>query len=149
MRYSIHIDAGYLYAALATRTTGSSNRAANKVNETGLVKALIAMATADADMRLLRVLWYDAAKDGVPDKHQRKIGMIDSVKLRMGRINPYGEQKGVDLRLGLDLVSLGVNRAVEVAYVVSGDDDLTEAVTDAQELGVQVKVISVPGIDGR
>lgn len=67
----------------------------------------------------------------------------------MGRVNPYGEQKGVDLRLGLDLVSYGVNRAVEVAYLLSGDDDITEAVIDAQDLGVQVKLITVPTADGQ
>ena len=55
---------------------------------------LITMATADADMRLLRVLWYDAAKGGVPDKHQRKVGMIDSGKLRMRRINPVRRAEG-------------------------------------------------------
>lgn len=74
--------------------------------------------------------------------------MIDNVKLRMGRISISGEQKGVDLRLGLDLMSMGSTRAVEVAYVISGDDDLTEAVTDAQDLGQQIKVIAVPGADG-
>lgn len=144
MRFSIHIDAGYLYAALATRTTGSSNRAAIKLDEASFISGLVELARADAELRLLRVLWYDAAKDGLPDSHQRKIGLINSVKLRMGRINTFGEQKGVDLRLGLDLVSVAVNRAVDVAYVVSGDDDLTEAVTDAQDLGLQVKLISVP-----
>ena len=149
LRFSIHVDAGYLYAALATRLTGSANRAAVAVDVEALIKGLIEMATVDARLRLLRVLWYDAAKNGIPDTAQRRIGVIDSVKLRMGRINPYGDQKGVDLRLGLDLVSLGVNRAAEVAYLVSGDDDLTEAVTDAQDLGLQVKLIVVPGLDGR
>lgn len=149
MRCSIHVDAGYLYAALATRLTGSANRAAVDVDVQALIEGLIQMATVDAQLRLLRVLWYDAAKNGIPDAAQRRIGLIDSVKLRMGRINPYGDQKGVDLRLGLDLVSLGVNRAAEVAYLVSGDDDLTEAVTDAQDLGLQVKLIVVPGLDGR
>ncbi len=148
MRCSIHIDAGYLYSALATRLTGSANRAAINVDEPALVQALVEIATADSGMRLLRVLWYDAAKDGIPNPYQRRIGLINSVKLRMGRINPYGEQKGVDLRLGLDLVSLGVNSAAEVAYLVSGDDDLTEAVSDAQDLGLQVKLIVVPGLGG-
>ena len=149
MRCSIHIDAGYLYGALATRTTGSANRAAIKVIESALITELVAAATADSGLRLLRVLWYDAARDGIPDQHQKRIGLVDSVKLRMGRINPYGEQKGVDLRLGLDLVNLGVSRAAEVAYVISGDDDLTEAVEDAQNLGVQVKLMAVPDANGR
>lgn len=149
MRCTVHVDAGYLYAALATRLTGSANRAAITVDEQALVKQLIDLATGDSGMRILRVLWYDAAKNGIPDPHQRQIGLIDSVKLRMGRINTFGEQKGVDLRLGLDLVSLGHNRAAEVAYLISGDDDLTEAVTDAQDLGLQVKLLTIPAGDGR
>ena len=149
MRCTIHVDAGYLYAALATRLTGSANRAAITVDEQSLVRQLIELSTSDSGMRILRVLWYDAAKNGVPDPYQRQIGLIESVKLRMGRINTFGEQKGVDLRLGLDLVSLGHNRAAEVAYLISGDDDLTEAVTDAQDLGLQVKLLTIPAGDGR
>ena len=149
MRCTVHVDAGYLYAALATRVTGSANRAAITVDEQALVQQLIELVTSDSGMRILRVLWYDAAKNGVPDPYQRQIGLIDSVKLRMGRINTFGEQKGVDLRLGLDLVSLGHNRAAEVAYLISGDDDLTEAVTDAQDLGLQVKLLTIPAGDGR
>jgi hypothetical protein len=149
MRCTVHVDAGYLYAALATRVTGSANRAAITVNEPALVQQLIQLATADSGVRILRILWYDAAKNGIPDPHQRQIGLINSVKLRMGRINAFGEQKGVDLRLGLDLVSLGHNRAAEVAYLISGDDDLTEAVTDAQDLGLQDKLLTIPAGDGR
>lgn len=61
MRFSIHIDAGYLYAALATRETGSSNRAAIRVDEAKLIHALVELAAQDSGMRPLRVLWYDAA----------------------------------------------------------------------------------------
>ena len=146
MRFSVHVDAGYLYAALATHLTGSANRAAIKADEAGLIRELVQKLSAPSDA-LLRVLWYDAAKDGQPDYDQRRIGRLDGVKLRMGRINQFGDQKGVDLRLGLDLVSMAVNRAVQVAYVVSGDDDLSEAVSDAQDLGLQVKLIAVPQPD--
>lgn len=148
LRFSVHVDAGYLYASLATLITGLSNRAAVIVDEPALIKGLISIARADTPETLLRVLWYDAGRDGLPDGRQRTIGMIDNVKLRMGRISISGEQKGVDLRLGLDLMSMDSTRAVDVAYVISGDDDLTEAVTDAQDLGLQIKVIAVPGADG-
>lgn len=144
MRCTVHVDAGYLYSALATRSTGSSNRAAVSVNEQALIAHLIELATSDSGLRILRVLWYDAARNGIPDPHQRQIGMVDNVKLRMGRLNTFGDQKGVDLRLGLDLVSLGHNRAAEVSYLLSGDDDLTEAVTDAQDLGLQIKLLTIP-----
>lgn len=148
MRFSIHVDAGYLYGALATRETGSSNRDAIEVDDAALIGDLKLLAAEDSGASLLRVLWYDAARNGLPDQAQRRIGMLPGVKLRMGRINPFGEQKGVDLRLGLDLMSMSITRAVEVAYVISGDDDLTEAVTDAQDQGLQVKLITVPAVTG-
>lgn len=148
MRFSIHIDAGYLYGALATRESGSSNRDAIDVDEAALLGDLVELAVQDSGASLLRVLWYDAGRNGLPDAAQRRIGMLPGVKLRMGRINPFGEQKGVDLRLGLDLMSMSITRAVGVAYVISGDDDLTEAVTDAQDQGLQVKLITVPTAAG-
>ncbi|MCQ9387465.1 NYN domain-containing protein [Brevibacterium sp. 50QC2O2] len=147
MRYAILVDAGYFYSGLATNITGSSNRAAVKVHESYLIQKLVEQAHFDCGGELLRVTWYDGAKDGIPDHHQQHIGQLPGVKLRMGRINPYGEQKGVDLRLGLDLVSMAVNRTVQTAYIVSGDDDLSEAVEDAQDLGLQVKVIGIPKPD--
>ncbi len=98
VRFSIHVDAGYLYGALATRETGSSNRDAITVDEAVLIRDLV-QAADDSGATLLRVLWYDAGRNG------------------------------------LDLRSMSITRAVEVAYVISGDDDLTEAVTDAQDQG--------------
>ena len=144
MRYAVLVDAGYFYAALATRISGSSYRGAVKVNEEQFIARLLEQVEAECGANLLRILWYDGGKDGIPDSDQRRIGNLDGVKLRMGRINTYGEQKGVDLRLGLDLVLMAVNRTVEFAYVISGDDDLTEAVEDAQQLGLRVKVLAVP-----
>jgi hypothetical protein len=55
-----------------------------------------------------------------------------------------GQQKGVDLRIGLDLVTHARNGAADVFILVSGDDDLTEAVEEAQVHGVQVILLAVP-----
>ena len=66
------------------------------------------------------------------------------MKLRLGRRSLSGEQKGVDLRIGLDLAAHGRSRVVDVMYLVSGDDDLTEAVEEAQNHGVRVQLIVVP-----
>lgn len=45
--------------------------------------------------------------------------------------------------------ALGHNRSAEVAYLISGGDDLTEAVTDAQDLGLHVKLLKIPAGDSR
>jgi hypothetical protein len=57
--------------------------------------------------------------------------------------------KGVDLRIGLDLVAHARNAASDVFFLVSGDDDLTEAVEEAQVHGVQVVVLAVPTDQGK
>ena len=99
-----------------------------------LIDAVIAQVEGDSDLPLLRLNWYDsgAGRGGVADHRQQQIGMLPRVKLRLGRLNPLGEQKGVDIRIGLDLVAHARNQAVDQMYLVTGDDDLTEAVEEAQ-----------------
>jgi hypothetical protein len=98
---------------------------------------------------VLRAHWYDSARNGVPDAQQERIGELPRVKLRLGRFGMDGQQKGVDLRIGLDLVAHARNGAADMFFLVSGDDDLTEAVEEAQVHGVQVIVLAVPTSDGK
>lgn len=148
---ALYIDAGYLLAGAATRLTGTSLRGGVTVDHAMLVDRLVTQVREISGLELLRVHWYDsgARPGGVPDEEQDAIGMLPRVKIRLGRRSYSGEQKGVDLRIGLDLVNHARNRAVDVAYLVSGDDDLTEAVEEAQGLGVQVIVLAVPNAMGR
>lgn len=53
-------------------------------------------------------------------------------------------RRGIDLRIGLDMVGHARNSAAEVMFLVSGDDDLSEAVEEAQAQGVQVMILGVP-----
>lgn len=148
---AIYVDVGYLLAAAATRVTGTSLRRGVEVDHADLIRGLIERAEDDCGLPLLRVNWYDsgARPGGMPDFIQDSIGLLPRVKLRLGRLSHAGEQKGVDLRIGLDLATHGRNRVVDVIYLVSGDDDLTEAVEEAQGHGVQVILLAVPGQDGR
>jgi uncharacterized LabA/DUF88 family protein len=114
-----------------------------------LVDAIVRQAEDASGLPVLRVHWYDSAKDGVPDARQERIGELRKVKLRLGRFGVDGQQKGVDLRIGLDLVAHARNGAADVFFLVSGDDDLTEAVEEAQVHGVQVTVLAVPNADGK
>lgn len=147
---AVYVDVGYLLASAATRVTGSSLRSSVEVDYPGLVQALVAQVEADSGLPVLRVNWYDsgARPGGQPDHHQDQIGLLPKVKLRLGRLSYAGEQKGVDVRLGLDLALQGRARVADVVYLVSGDDDLTEAVEEAQGAGVQVRLLSVPGVNG-
>lgn len=146
---SLYVDAGYLLASAATRVTGTSLRNGIHVEFGKLIDSLIAQAEEICDLSVLRVHWYDSAKDGVPDPQQERIGELSKVKLRLGRFGVDGQQKGVDLRIGLDLVTHARHGAADVFFLVSGDDDLTEAVEEAQVHGVQVVVLAVPSTDGK
>lgn len=143
---ALYIDAGYLLAAAATRVSGSSLRAGVVVDHQRLIEKLVAQVEEQSRLPLLRVNWYDSGgrPGGNPDEQQERIGMLPRVKLRLGRLSYGGEQKGVDLRIGLDLATHSRNRIVDIVYLLSGDDDLTEAVEEAQHLGAQVIVLAVP-----
>jgi uncharacterized LabA/DUF88 family protein len=141
---ALYVDAGYLLSSAATRLTGSSLRRGIEVNYTALISALIEVVQRDSGLPLLRVYWYDAARDGKANPVQEGIALLPNVKLRLGRIGVDGEQKGVDLRIGLDLVGHSRAGRIDVMYLLSGDDDLSEAVEEAQAQGVQVTVLAVP-----
>lgn len=146
---SVYVDVGYLLASSATRVTGTSLRAGIHVDFTALITSIIEEAEKASGLPVLRVHWYDSAKNGVPDAQQERIGELSKVKLRLGRFGIDGQQKGVDIRIGLDLVAHARNGAAHVFFLVSGDDDLTEAVEEAQVHGVQVVVVAVPNSDDR
>jgi hypothetical protein len=111
----------------------------------------MAQAAESSGLPVLRVNWYDSggARGGTPDREQEQIGLLPRVKLRLGRLSHAGEQKGVDLKIGLDLVTHARNNAVDVMFLLSGDDDLTEAVEEAQSHGIEVVLLAVPVISGK
>lgn len=148
---ALYVDAGYLLAAAATRVTGTSLRGSVVISYPDLVRHLIDQAEHLSGLPLLRLNWYDSGNrpGGAPDSTQESIGMLPRVKLRLGRTSPHGDQKGVDLRIGLDLAAHGRNHVVDVMYLVSGDDDLSEAVEEAQNHGSQVVILAVPDPAGR
>lgn len=140
---AIFVDAGFLLAVGGQHSAGTSLRSAFRVNYEKLIEGIAACALDDCSLPNLRTYWYDASRDGLFTDQHKRIGMIDGVKVRLGRISYSGEQKGVDLRLALDLVGLARSGSVSVVYLVSGDDDLAEAVEEAQDQGVQVKLIGL------
>src|SRR5690348_4527133 len=103
---SLYIDAGYLTAASSTRVTGTSLRSATEMDVAGLLEDLVAQVEHHCGLPLLRIHWYDAGtRQGAPVGTQREIATIPKVKLRLGRVGFNGEQKGVDLKLALDLIT--------------------------------------------
>jgi uncharacterized LabA/DUF88 family protein len=119
------------------------------VNYEKLIQGILKRTAEHSGQDVLRVYWYDVSKDALFTDQHKSIGLLPDVKVRLGRISFNGEQKGVDLKLGLDLVGVARNRAASTAFLVSGDDDLAEAVEEAQDLGMKVVLVGLDNPDHR
>ena len=142
-RHAVLVDAGYLYASAGQLVLGRSSRRDFRVAAEPLIAALLARAADRAPGELLRMYWYDAARDRVPTVEQRQIAALPHVKVRLGNLNSVGQQKGVDAQLRADLELLARHRAVCDVILVTGDEDMLPAVEAAQAYGVRVHVWGV------
>ncbi|HST63701.1 MAG TPA: NYN domain-containing protein [Mycobacteriales bacterium] len=139
-RHAVLVDAGYLYAAVGQLVLGSPTRREFRVAAEPLIGALLARAGRSTPGELLRMYWYDAARDRVPTVEQRQIAALPHVKVRLGNLNSAGQQKGVDAQLRQDLEVLARHRAVSDVVLIAGDEDMVPAVEAAQAYGVRVHV---------
>jgi len=142
-RYTIMIDVGYIYAAAGELLFSAASRREYRVDADKLIQALIRHADLHVPGELLRVYWYDAARDRVPTIDQRVIAQMPWVKLRLGNLNARGQQKGVDAQIRADMEALARHRAVTDAILVAGDEDMVPAVEAAQAFGVRVHLWGV------
>ena len=116
--------------------------------------------------RLARTYYYDAPIPEAMDaeravKQQRyftRLNYIDYLEKRLGRMvrkttrcrkcneNSQGwVQKGVDVKLAVDLVDMAAKNLYEVGIVVSGDGDLEPAVYSAKSYGQHIELAYFPG----
>src|SRR5580692_8972390 len=114
-----------------------------RVDADKLIQALTRHADDQVRGELLRVYWYDAARDRVPTIDQRVIAQMPWVKLRLGNLNARGQQKGVDAQIRADMEALARHRAITDAILVAGDEDMVPAVEAAQAFGVRVHLWGV------
>lgn len=150
-RTAVFVDAGYLFArgseAIAAQT---QQRHRLLLDERKAVAALTAFAEArsQAPGSLLRIYWYDATSSQGPNADHVRLAETDDVKLRLGVLNSFGQQKGVDSLVIADLIELARNRAIDTAVLMSGDDDLRVGVQVAQTFGVRVHLLGISGSGG-
>lgn len=142
-RHAVLVDAGYLYASVGQLVLGVTTRRDFRVAAEPLIIALIARAARQVPGELLRMYWYDAARDRVPTVEQRQIAALPHVKVRLGNLNSAGQQKGVDAQVRQDLEVLARHRAVSDVVLLAGDEDMVPAVEAAQAYGVRVHVWGV------
>jgi uncharacterized LabA/DUF88 family protein len=142
-RYAIMVDVGYIYACAGELLFGAASRREYRVDADKLIQALTRHADEQVRGELLRVYWYDAARDRVPTIDQRVIAQMPLVKLRLGNLNARGQQKGVDAQIRADMEALARHRAITDAILVAGDEDMVPAVEAAQAFGVRVHLWGV------
>ena len=142
-RVAVFVDAGYLFAegsrALAGRTLA---RSAVVLHPPSAVSALTHFAHERSGLPLLRIYWYDGTGHR-PTRAQVALSEEAGIKLRLGRIDGRGRQKGVDALIASDLVGLARNRAMTDCVLVAGDDELRIAVAEIQQLGVRVHLLAI------
>ena len=142
-RYAIMVDVGYIYASAGELLFSAASRREYRVDADKLIQALTRHAEDQVRGELLRVYWYDAARDRVPTIDQRVIAQMPWVKLRLGNLNARGQQKGVDAQIRADMEALARHRAITDAILVAGDEDMVPAVEAAQAYGVRVHLWGV------
>src|SRR6201986_3958836 len=137
-RYAVMVDVGYIYAAAGELLFGTSARRDYPVDAVGLIQAVPKHADELFRGELLRVYWYDAARDRVPTIDQRVVAQMAWVKLRLGNLNARGQQKGVDANIRADMEALARHRAITDVGLGGGAEDMVPAVEAAQAFGVRV-----------
>ena len=60
---------------------------------------------------------------------------------------PEFHQKGVDMRIGLDMANYAANRSVTLLALVTNDTDCIPAMKYARRAGLQVALVCVPGYE--
>lgn len=147
----IFVDAGYLFKQGAGAVLNAKlGRHDVMLDARRFVEELAAWVRQryPAD-ELLRTYWYDGARRGIRTPEQLDVAALPFVKLRLGRINASGQQKGVDTLIVRDLMVLSQERSIHRAVVLSGDEDLREGVEYVQDRGVRVAVVGIEALGER
>ncbi|GGO79484.1 NYN domain-containing protein [Nonomuraea cavernae] len=146
-RCALFVDAGYLLADGAMAVHGTRHREAVAWDYPGLLQLMTNLSRERTGLPLLRCYWYEATVEARRTPEHDALADIPGLKLRLSRIRP-GRREGVDAQVHRDLMTLARNNAICDAVVVSGDEDLTQVVCDAQDLGIRVTVVHVAAEGG-
>ncbi|HWO25853.1 MAG TPA: NYN domain-containing protein [Kofleriaceae bacterium] len=143
-RVAVFVDAGYLFAQGSILVSGGQKlrRGEVRLDETAALDFLRRLAQAITNLPLLRIYWYDGTNAG-PSATHTSLAYRPDVKVRLGLVNAFGEQKGVDSLIVTDLINLSRNRAMADALLLTGDEDIRVGVQQAQELGVRVHLVGI------
>lgn len=106
------------------------------------------------ERELVRIYYYNAPvqRENNEDNYksqQKFFSALDDIPYlttRLGRLEKRGNtwvEKGVDVRLAVDMLSMGVKNLYDVAVLISGDGDFASAIDAVKDLGKHVEVAYV------
>ena len=108
----------------------------------------------------VRTYWYGAIpekSDLVTDEERElyhkmetfraAIDNLPKFEIKLGKLQKIGgtwKQKGVDMRLGVDMVQMSANKQIDKAILIAADGDFVYAVNKAKDAGVVISLVSFP-----
>jgi uncharacterized LabA/DUF88 family protein len=142
----IFIDGGYLRDGL--RTIFGHDR----VDFGALAIRLLQLTQRSSYLQgeLVRTLYYDAIVDPAEEREEyqkqnayfEKIRRQNFYEVKLARLIKTSDgtyrQKGVDVLLAIDMITKAYQGQYEIAVLLSGDDDLVEAVKVVKDAGKHV-----------
>ena len=142
-RVAVFVDAGYLFAEGSRALSGSKlQRGEINLDYDGVICSLKTFSEKVSQLPLLRIYWYDGTSQGPSTQH---IALAEKgyMKVRLGFVNSYGQQKGVDSLVVTDMITLARNGAMAECVLLSGDEDIRVGVQQAQEYGARVHLLGI------
>lgn len=104
------------------------------LHNTNLLKQLALKDYFALRMGEVRFRGWELVKNAIPtDTDRHEISADD--------LRPALEQKGVDMRIGLDIASLSLKKQVEIIVLVTGDSDFVPPMKFARKEGIQLALV--------
>ena len=143
MKSGVFIDAGYLLKLL--NITGKRINFLKLSNE--LTSGTQRVKTIFYDT--LPLLINQKGRELYPktQRFHNALKKLDKFEVKLGRLQHFDgnfRQKGVDMKLGIDLVQMSMKKEIEKAIVIASDSDFEYAVEKAQEVGITVTLAYFP-----
>ena len=108
-RTAVFVDAGYVFAQGSVLIAGTKlPRSETRLDQEKAVAYLETLSGRLSGLPLLRIYWYDGTDSG-PSPFHTTLGFRAHVKVRLGIVNAYGQQKGVDSLIVSDLINRSVS----------------------------------------
>ncbi len=142
-RVAVFVDAGYFFAQGSKEVFRKKlPRSRLRLDSLTVTAKLKKFAEDNTGLELLRIYCYDGTK-GRPTQQQIELAQLPNVKIRLGFVNSFKQQKGVDSLIVTDMVTLAQNGAMASCILLAGDDDLRVGVQLTQMQGVRVHLLGI------